>query len=184
MVGRSHGPLPPSPPTEKAPIASDQRGRPSPVPRLCLQKTGNGIPPGVNILLLGFLYPLLNIGFGRPAKAPFPCDLSLCKIMTIPVVFTSFMFPVNKASLARSPHWNDTSMSQMCPISHGMANKTPLTLKRSQTCPISHGTANETPLTLKRSQTCPISHRTANKTPLTLKRSWNCAGLRYFYIHY
>lgn len=147
-MGRSHGPHPPGPPAEKALTASDQRRQPSATPRLCLQKTGNGVPPGINILMKkprglcsvafwGFLYPLLNIGFGRPAKVPFPCDPSLCKFMTIPAVFTSCKFSVNKQSGKVAP----SGMAHQCP------------------------------------QTCLVSHRMANETPLMSKTSWNCACL-------
>ena len=61
----------------------------------------NVVPPGINILMkksmdfyfvtfLGFLYPILNIGFGKHAKAPLPFDLILCKILTIPMVLCFF----------------------------------------------------------------------------------------------
>lgn len=59
--------------------ASDQKREASSLPGLYSQKKGNAIPPGINILMkkprdlyfvafLGFLYPILNIGFGQWLK--------------------------------------------------------------------------------------------------------------------
>lgn len=72
--------------TAKALLTKERKGDPTRYKHL--NETAKGLV--FCCIFLGFLYPILNIGFGQSAKDPLPFDLILCKIMTIPMVLGFF----------------------------------------------------------------------------------------------